>query len=141
MPWSPRRWHQFVVECPISIFQCLVNADSNVRRLFIDGRKHRASFSIKSILAFVITYVDNHVANHARNIHIAIRGHLAHDHDHAGGSRRLNSNSGIRILAITASRIASEIWSHSLSGCPSVTDSDENKVFFICSFSSISGPL
>ena len=27
----------------------------------------------------------------------------------------------------TASRIASDIWSHSLSGCPSVTDSEVNR--------------
>src|SRR5450759_4096122 len=33
------------------------------------------------------------------------------------------SGSSVRI----ASRIASEIWSHILSGCPSVTDSDVNR--------------
>jgi bacterioferritin (cytochrome b1) len=31
-----------------------------------------------------------------------------------------------------ASKIASDIWSHILSGCPSVTDSEVNSHFFIC---------
>ena len=44
----------------------------------------------------------------------------------------------------SASRSASEIWSHTLSGCPSVTDSDEKNVL-ICApelcYRSASGPL
>src|SRR5699024_4478829 len=46
--------------------------------------------------------------------------------------------------SISASRIASEIWSHILSGCPSVTDSDVNNNFsitsspFLCSGASLS---
>ena len=36
-------------------------------------------------------------------------------------------------FSISASRIASEMASHILSGCPSVTDSEVNKRFSICS--------
>ena len=52
------------------------------------------------------------------------RGDLAGDHDHAGGEQRFHAHPRVWVSASAASRMASEIGSATLSGCPSVTDSE-----------------
>jgi hypothetical protein len=70
----------------------------------------------------------HHRAHHVGKLDARGRGDLTGDDDEAGLDHRLAGDAGRGSSVRIASRIASETWSQTLSGCPSLTDSEVNWV-------------
>ncbi len=110
--------------------QGFVNTLSDVRRLFHQRWVYSHRLSRKSIFCIGITNLCNGITNHTRLIHIGICRNFTKNVDRTSIYSCFSSNvcaSGL--FAKSASKIASEIWSAILSGCPSDTDSDVNFSF------------
>ena len=72
--------------------------------------------------------LSNHVAHDVGNLDVGLGRDLA-EHQHQPGRRRsFAGDPPLGSSASTASSTASEIWSHTLSGWPSVTDSDVKRL-------------
>ena len=109
--------------------QGVVHAAADVGALLLDGRDGPARLPVEPEVARVVPDVPHRAADHRLDVHVVAGRHLAQDEDQSGGGH-LDRAPRVGSLAMTSSRIASAIWSQSLSGCPSVTDSEVNRVRF-----------
>ena len=105
-----------------------INAHGYIGRLLVNGSQHRTGIAIETIFGTIIAYLPNGLSYYSRDIHITFGSDLSHDQYQTSGHRGFTTTRASGSRAMMASRIASEILSHILSGCPSVTDSDVKSV-------------
>jgi hypothetical protein len=102
-----------------------VVADSGVDLggLLFDGDEHAAAVGVEGVLGPSVADITDDLAGDACAVDVVGGGDLAEDEDEAGRRRDFAGDVGARIVAMISSRMASAIWSQTLSGWPSVTDS------------------
>ena len=81
------------------------------------------------MIAVAVADVPDHLTGDRVDIDVGRGRDFAEDEDQAGLDRGLAGDAAHRVHARTASSTASEIWSQTLSGCPSVTDSEVKSSF------------
>ena len=95
------------------VLERVLHPERDVGGLLLDRRHHAARVAVDAELRVGVADVEDGLAGDRRDVDVGARGDLAgNEHEPS---------------AMIASRTASEIWSASLSGCPSVTDSEVNR--------------
>ena len=101
-----------------------VDALRDVGRLLVDRDHHAARLRVEAQLRACSRSRDR-LAHDLADVDVRLGRDLAGDDDEARRDQRLAGDAAARgPRASTASSTASEIWSATLSGCPSVTDSE-----------------
>ena len=104
-----------------------VDAHRDVRRLLLDADQDAAGLVVEAVVGPGIADAPHGLADDLLEVGVGRRRDLAEDDDQARRGRRLAGDRALGSSRMIASRIASLIWSHILSGWPSVTDSDVNR--------------
>ena len=107
-----------------------IHAHGDIARLFVDAGNDRAGIGVESKQRVVVADGGDGAANQGLEIDVGFGGNFAGDHDQSGAVRVSQATRLVGSSARQASRMASEIWSAILSGCPSVTDSEVNRKRF-----------
>ena len=129
MPWSPGAERvELVARLALAVLERVVDAARDVGRLLLDGGDHAARLAVDAELRVRVADLGDRSADDRRDVDAALRCVISPATitrpvvTSVSHATRLSGSS-----ASMASRTASEIWSASLSGWPSVTDSDENR--------------
>ncbi len=83
------------------LVSCAVLADdshTDVRRLLVDRRDHRARLIIEPEVGVGVPDVLDHLPRDARNIHVGVRRDLTGDESHPGGDQRFARHFPVRVL-------------------------------------------
>ena len=115
------------VRTALAVLPRLVDALGDVRRLRADRDLDPAGAPVEALGRGVVADVQQRAAHDGGDVGVGLGGDLAGDVHETGGDHRLDRDPAPRVLASSASRTPSEIWSQILSGCPSVTDSEVNR--------------
>jgi hypothetical protein len=103
-----------------------VDAHRDVGRLLADDVEHAARAAVEPDVARRVADVGDDAADDLLEIDPRFRGDLAGHDGHARLDQRFDATRARLSWHSIASSTASEIWSATLSGCPSDTDSDVN---------------
>jgi hypothetical protein len=114
--------HHALVPC-----SARVDAHGDVGGLLVDGGDHRAGLVIEPVRGVLVSDLLDRAASHVREVDVGRGRDLAGDEAESRRQHRLAGHPPHGVLPQDLVRIASEIWSAILSGCPSVTDSDEKR--------------
>ena len=78
--------------------QSLVNTQSDIRRLLVNGRQNAAGIGVKSKFPSRITDLTHGITHDLRDIYIGVCRDLSHDHHHTGRTTGLACHAAHRIL-------------------------------------------
>ena len=104
-----------------------VDALRDVGRLVLDRDERAAGLVVEAVVGARVADVADRVADDRLEVDVGVGRDLAEDEHEPGRGRRLARDARVGSSRRIASRMASEIWSHILSGWPSVTDSEVNR--------------
>jgi len=101
--------HQALVACALQLAIAAVHALVDVGRLLAEGVQHRAAVAVEPDVGTVVTDGVDDLADDPFVVDVGRGGDLAGQHDHARLGERLARDAGVRVVAMIASRMASEI--------------------------------
>jgi hypothetical protein len=101
-----------------------VHTLGNVGALLLDVDKHLAVGCIQTDVVEDEPNLTASVSHDLLVVNLGLGGDFTEHHHHVGLGACLTCYLAFRVRSRQASRTASEIWSQSLSGCPSLTDSE-----------------
>jgi hypothetical protein len=104
-----------------------IHALGDVGGLAVDRGEHRAALVVEADVGIVVADALDGLAGDVHVVDVGLGGDLAGDHHQAGGHQGLAGHPAAGSWARMASSTASEIWSATLSGWPSETDSEVNR--------------
>ena len=116
--------HEPLVSGPLLVLARLVDAHGDVGRLLVYGGEDGARLPVEPHGRIVIADALDRLPDDVGDMDIAARRDLAAHEGETRSDERLARHPCLLVLAMMASSTASEIWSATLSGCPSVTDSE-----------------
>ena len=121
--------HQPLVACTLLEVEpaSFVDTLRDVRRLFVIGHEDAAAAVVDAVLGIVVADPPDRVARDGLEVDDCLRRDLAGEHDETVLQSVSAATRAVRSWASTASSTASEIWSATLSGWPSPTDSEVKK--------------
>ena len=83
---------EFIGHFAVFGFKTLIDAQSDIRRLAVDGIDHAAGIAVEAVFGAVIADLAHGIAHNLLNIDVSRRGDLTGHHDKAGGSKRFAGN-------------------------------------------------
>ena len=81
-----------------SVFERIIDSESDIRALIVNGGEHRASIAIESVFRSVVTYFADCISRNLLNIDVAMRGYFAHYQNKPRGCGSFAGNSCHRIF-------------------------------------------
>ena len=81
-----------------SVFERIIDSESDIRALIVNGGEHRASIAIESVFRSVVTYFADCISCNLLNIDVAMRGYFTHYENKPRGCGSFAGNSCHRIF-------------------------------------------
>ena len=82
----------------VGIVKGAVHAHGDIAGLLVDGSEHSAGMAVEAGLRLIIADAADGIAGHMGDVHIALRGDFAHDHDHAGRGAAFTGDARLGVL-------------------------------------------
>ena len=119
---------EVVARVLLALLERVVDADGDVGRLLLDRGDDAAGIAVEPELRVRIAHLDDRVAHDRGDVDLPFASVISPETNTTPVVTRVSHATRLfASWASIASRTASLIWSASLSGWPSVTDSDEKR--------------